>query len=313
MDAGYSYPAPPGSEAEFDPTPAPAHPTPAPSLPAYSNGGRDGAEGGAGQYTGAGLHMGDGTVHSFSEEDFRQILESQWGHDALNGFLPAPTAGSSAFPAVGLAPMAEMDVAGPGVALGFSQHPGFVPAASPPPGVGPHPGFMPNVGPPPGGYHPSAFGPAAAAPALPGFIAPVAPGNAVGPIAPQAHAAPAPPAGIVVQQPLYPPGFRIQDNLVLRHDWPQGLLQPSPRHFTYERSGNPKPAQDNAVWCNSCEYWLWEPCYERAPLSARDRARCCNRCHWRKKKARGMGLHEWMLAAQPRMMHLLKKDPGYVA
>ncbi|EFQ34392.1 uncharacterized protein GLRG_09536 [Colletotrichum graminicola M1.001] len=297
MDAGYSYPAPAGSEAEFAPGTAPDHPNSAPYLLPYLNGGQDGEEEGGGQYGEAVSHTSDDVVPVFSEDEFREILETEWGYAAFNGLLPEPAAGSSALPTAGPAPMAEMDLLGPDVPLGSSQHPGFMPAVGPPPVV----------------YQPSAFGPAAAAPDIPGFLAAAAPGNAAGPIAPQAHATSVPPAGIVVQQPLYPPGFRIQDNLVLRHDWPQGLLQPSPRHFTYERSGNPKPAQDNAVWCNSCEYWLWEPCYERAPLSARDRARCCNRCHWRKKSARGMGLHEWMLAAQPRMMHLLKKDAGYVA
>ncbi|KZL80635.1 hypothetical protein CI238_08339 [Colletotrichum incanum] len=118
---------------------------------------------------------------------------------------------------------------------------------------------------------------------------------------------PAPCAG----QGLRPPGFRVQNNLVLRHDWPQGPLNPPQKHRVYERSDRPKPPQDNSAWCNSCEHWLWAPCFERTPLGARDTSRCCNRCHWRKR--RELGLYEWMRLAQPRMLHLIRRDPGYSA
>ncbi|KAK2058652.1 hypothetical protein LY76DRAFT_593055 [Colletotrichum caudatum] len=183
------------------------------------------------------------------------------------------------------------------------------------PHVQPFPAGGPLAG---AGQASSPFVTAIGTPALPSFLAPAASAVPVGSIASHgqtspAAAAAATPGSNAHPQPLYPPGFRIQDNMVLRHDWPQGHLQPSRRHLAYERSRNPKPPRDNARWCNSCEYWLWEPCYDRVRLSARDRARCCNRCHLRKKRARGMGLDQWMLAAQPRMLHLLKKDPGYVA
>ncbi|KAK2027052.1 hypothetical protein LX32DRAFT_641281 [Colletotrichum zoysiae] len=175
-----------------------------------------------------------------------------------------------------------------------------------------HPQASPAGGPPPGAGQIFPTQTVMGTQAFPGFLLPMAGAGPVGSVASHGQAYPA--AGYNAQPPpLYPPGFRIQDNLVLRHDWPQGHLQPSSKHLEYERSKDAKPAQENATWCNSCEYWLWNPCYSRVPLSARDNARCCNRCHMRKKRARGMGLHQWMLAAQPLMLHLLKKDPGYAA
>ncbi|GKT65511.1 LOW QUALITY PROTEIN: hypothetical protein ColTof4_03723 [Colletotrichum tofieldiae] len=155
-------------------------------------------------------------------------------------------------------------------------------------------GLSPGTGLPPVPGQPHAMGqlPASVpyAVAAPGVLAHPAPGAAQG---------------------LRPPGFRVQDNMVLRHDWPQGPLYPPQKHGTYERSNRPKPPQDNCAWCNSCEHWLWTHCYERTPLGARDTSRCCNRCHWRRR--RELGLNEWMRLAQPRMMHLIRRDPGYSA
>ncbi|KAK1963994.1 hypothetical protein LY78DRAFT_640388 [Colletotrichum sublineola] len=298
MNADYSYPVPAGFEAESTPTPAPAHPTPAPFLPTYSDAGHDGGEGQGGgeQFAEVPMNAGENIPSDFSKDDFwaRIEREIEWAGSAPSHLVFAPTVGSTAFLSAPLAPMAEP---GSSVPLGVGQVPDRPPAVGPSPGVGQFP--VSSLAP--------------AVPALPGYPAPV--GNlaaGVGTIAPNAHTAPVAPSSLVAPPPLLPHGFRIQDNHVLRHDWPQGPLQPPRKHLKYERSKNPKPPHDNTIWCNSCERWLWTPCYERVPLKERDGASCCNRCHWR-KRANGMEQHAWMLAAQPRMMHLLKKDAGYAA
>ncbi|KAK1981775.1 hypothetical protein LZ30DRAFT_749787 [Colletotrichum cereale] len=299
MDEGYTYPAPPGSEAESAQVPAPAqapaYSAPAPFPPAYSVAGYDGGdEQGGEQAPEASIDRNAMGNFAYMDDDmqaFGIVWPNSFDNELASALAAAP------------APMAG---SGPGQSVSYGQpatHGQLTPMGQPN-------AFVPGYNLP----HP--------APALPGPQAPIAqhaPVGQHGPLGIAANAAPGAPgapgasAGPVAPQPLLPPGFRLQENHVLRHDWPQGALQPSPKHGVYERSKNPKPAQDNAMWCNSCEHWLWEPCYQRVPIGDRDNARCCNRCHWRKKRFRGMGLHQWLLLAQPRMMHLLKKDQGYVA